>query len=93
MKAIWNGRVIAESDDTVVVENNHYFPEDSVNKDFLKPSPTQTVCAWKGTAHYYTIEVNNSANRDAAWYYPNPRDAAKEIEGRIAFWKGVSIEE
>jgi uncharacterized protein (DUF427 family) len=93
MKAIWNGRVIAESDDTVVVENNHYFPENSVKKEFLKPSPTNTVCAWKGTAKYYTIEVNGAANRDGAWYYPNPSDAAKDIKDRIAFWKGVKIEE
>lgn len=93
MKAVWNGKVIAESDDTVVVENNHYFPEDSVKKEFLKPSATNTVCAWKGTASYYTIEVNNSANKDAAWYYPNPSSAAKEIEGRIAFWRGVQIED
>jgi uncharacterized protein (DUF427 family) len=93
MKAVWNGKVIAESDDTVVVENNHYFPEDSVKKEFLKPSQTSTVCPWKGTASYYTIEVNNSANKDAAWFYQNPRDAAKEIKDRIAFWKGVQIEE
>ncbi|MES2767204.1 MAG: DUF427 domain-containing protein [Bacteroidota bacterium] len=93
MKAIWNGKIIAESDNTVVVENNHYFPEDSVKKEFLKPSSTNTVCPWKGTASYYTVEINGVANKDAAWYYPTPKDAAKEIEGRIAFWRGVQIEE
>ncbi len=93
MKAVWNGKVIAESDDTVVVENNHYFPEDSIKKEFFKSSDTTTVCPWKGTASYYTVEINGVANKDSAWYYPTPKDAAKEIEGRVAFWRGVQIEE
>lgn len=91
MKALWNNIVIAESADTVVVEGNHYFPPDSVNVDFLKPSATTTVCSWKGTANYYTLEVNGRSNLDAAWYYAEPKAAAKEIRGRIAFWKGVQI--
>jgi uncharacterized protein (DUF427 family) len=91
-KAIWNGTVIAESDQTVVVEGNHYFPPDSVKREYLKPSSTQTVCGWKGTASYYTIEVNGQLNRDAAWYYPTPKPEAKQIAGYIAFWKGVKIE-
>lgn len=91
MKALWNNIVIAESADTVVVEGNHYFPPDSVNAAFLKPSATTTVCSWKGTANYYTLEVNGGSNPDAAWYYAKPKDAAKEIRGRIAFWKGVQV--
>ncbi len=91
MKALWNNIVIAESADTVVVEGNHYFPPDSVNAAFLKPSATTTVCSWKGTANYYTLEVNGGSNPDAAWYYAEPKDAAKEIRGRIAFWKGVQV--
>ncbi len=91
MKAIWNGEVIAESDKTVVVENNHYFPREAVNKAFLKPSNTHSTCPWKGEASYYTLEVNGKENRDAAWYYPHPKDAAKNIEDYIAFWKGVEV--
>ncbi len=91
MKAIWNNEVIAESDNTVVVEGNHYFPPDAVNKDLLQSSVTHTVCPWKGTASYYSIKVNGSVNKDAAWYYPEPKDAAKEIRDYIAFWKGVTI--
>ncbi len=91
MKALWNNIVIAESADTVVIEGNHYFPPDSVNAAFLKPSATTTVCGWKGTASYYTLDVNGSRNPDAAWYYAEPRAAAKEIRGRIAFWKGVQV--
>lgn len=91
MKALWNNIVIAESADTVVVEGNHYFPPDSVNADFLKPSATTTVCPWKGTANYYTLEVNGRSNPDAAWYYAEPKAAAKEIRGRVAFWKGVQV--
>ncbi len=90
-KAIWNGEVIAESDDTVVVENNHYFPRDAVKADLLRESSTTTVCPWKGTASYYSIEVDGQVNRDAAWYYPTPKDAAKEITDRIAFWRGVQV--
>lgn len=91
MKAVWNDIVIAESADTVVVEGNHYFPLASVNAAFLKPSATTTVCGWKGTANYYTLDVNGSLNPDAAWYYAEPKDAAKEIRGRVAFWKGVRV--
>lgn len=89
--ARWNGAVIADSDDTVVVEGNHYFPRDSVDEGKLLPSTTKSVCAWKGTAHYYTIEAGGERNPDAAWYYPEPMDAAAEISDRIAFWKGVEV--
>ena len=91
MKAIWNGAVLAESDRTVVVEGNHYFPPDSIRADYLKPSDTHTECGWKGTASYYTVEVNGQRNPDAAWYYPDPLPAAKQIAGHIAFWKGVQV--
>ena len=91
MKAIWNDEVIAEADETVVVEGNHYFPLASVNDAFLKPSDTTTVCSWKGTANYYTLSVAGAENPDAAWYYANPKEAAKEISGRVAFWNGVQI--
>ncbi|KPF74606.1 hypothetical protein IP68_12700 [Blastomonas sp. AAP25] len=90
-KAIWNGTVIAESDDTVVVERNHYFPRDSVRADLLKPSATTSVCGWKGTASYYSLEVDGKTNADAVWYYLEPKDAAKEITDRLAFWKGVEV--
>lgn len=93
MKAIWNNKVIAESNDTVVIEGNHYFPSESVNREFLKPSKTQSVCPWKGKASYYSINVGGKENTDAAWYYPNPSDAAKTIKGSVAFWKGVTIED
>lgn len=91
MKAIWNDEVIAESDDTVVVEGNHYFPLDSVDKSCLKPSNKTSVCPWKGTANYYTLNVDGTENNDAAWYYGNPKDAAKQIAGRVAFWRGVQV--
>ena len=91
MKAIWNGAVIAESDDTVVVERNHYFPLASVKPGLLAPSITTTVCSWKGTAKYYTLAVNGQTNPDAVWYYAEPKEAAKEIRGRVAFWKGVQV--
>jgi len=91
MKAIWNDEVIAESDDTVIVEGNHYFPLSSVNKSLLKPSDKTTGCPWKGTANYYTLDVNGVENLDAAWYYAKPKDAAKQIEGRVAFWRGVQV--
>ena len=91
MKAIWNDEVIAESDETVVVEGNHYFPLASVNDAFLKLSDTTTVCSWKGTANYYTLLVAGAENPDAAWYYANPKEAAEEISGRVAFWNGVQI--
>jgi uncharacterized protein (DUF427 family) len=92
MRAIWNGTVIAESDDTVVVENNHYFPADSVLDGVLLPSDTHSVCPWKGTASYYSLEVDGQTNPDAVWFYPEPKDAAKNITGRVAFWKGVKVE-
>jgi uncharacterized protein (DUF427 family) len=92
MRAIWNGTVIAESDDTVVVEGNHYFPKDSVNEGVLEPSDKQTVCPWKGTASYYSLVVDGERNADAAWYYPTPKDAAKQITDHVAFWKGVTVE-
>jgi uncharacterized protein (DUF427 family) len=92
MKATWTGAVLAESDDTVVVENNHYFPAESINPDYFLDSSTHTTCAWKGEASYKTIEVNGERNPDAAWYYPAPKDAAAEIRDRFAFWKGVTVE-
>lgn len=91
MKAIWNDEVIAESDDTVVVEGNHYFPLSSVNESFLKPSDKTTSCPWKGTANYYTLDVNGAENTDAAWFYANPKDAARQIADRVAFWRGVQV--
>ena len=91
MKAIWNKQVIAESNDTVNVEGNAYYPIESVNKDFLKASDTQTVCHWKGTASYYTLQVDGKTDEDAAWYYPEPRPLADSIRGRVAFWKGVEV--
>jgi uncharacterized protein (DUF427 family) len=90
-KAVWNGAVIAESDDTVVVENNHYFPRDAVRGEYLRPSDTSTVCPWKGTASYYSLEVDGARNPDAAWYYPEPKRAAAEVRDRIAFWRGVDV--
>ncbi len=84
--------MIAESDDTVVVEGNHYFPAESVKKEFLRPSATHTTCSWKGIASYHSLEVGGKQNLDAAWYYPEPKDAAKQIRGRIAFWRGVKVE-
>lgn len=91
MKAIYNGQVLAESQDTVVVENNHYFPADSLNKEYFKASAKHTTCPWKGEASYYTIEVDGKSNPDAAWYYPEPKDAAAEIKDHVAFWRGVEI--
>lgn len=93
MKAIWNDTVIAESDDTVVVEGNHYFPADSINCDYFTDSATTSVCPWKGTASYYTVTVDGNANPDAAWYYPDTKPDADHIKGRIAFWKGVQVTE
>lgn len=93
MKAIWNNQVIAESDATIVVENNHYFPADSIRKDFFKPSDTHTTCPWKGLASYYTLEVDGKENSDAAWYYPEPKELAGQIKGYVAFWKGVKVVE
>lgn len=91
VEARWNNTVLARSNDTVVVEGNHYFPADAVEQALLRPSDTTSVCPWKGTAHYYTIVVDGAENRDAAWYYPDPKPAAAEIRGRIAFWKGVRV--
>ena len=91
MKATWNGSVIAESDATVVVEGNHYFPAESVNAEFLRDSATTTVCGWKGTASYKTLVVDGAENPDAAFSYPTPKDAAKEITGHYAFWRGVEV--
>lgn len=91
MKAIWNGEVLAESNETVVVEGNHYFPPASLNMQFFKPSDHTTVCSWKGTAGYYDIEVNGKVNKNAAWLYAAPKSAAENITGRIAFWKGVEV--
>ena len=93
MKAIWNGTVIAESDDTIVVEGNHYFPADSIKKEFFAPSETHTICGWKGTASYYDVVVNDKTNNDAAWFYPEAKDEAKNIENYVAFWKGVEVKE
>jgi uncharacterized protein (DUF427 family) len=93
MKAIWHGAVLAESDRTIVVEGNHYFPPDTLHAHYFRPSDTHTVCWWKGTANYYTVEVNGDRNPDAAWYYPETKPAAKEIAGYVAFWKGVTVEE
>ena len=93
MKAIWNGKVIAESNDIINIEGNSYFPFESVNKKYLRESQSTSVCPWKGKAFYYTLEVDGKTNKDAAWYYAEPKDAAKEIKGRVAFWKGVEIKE
>jgi uncharacterized protein (DUF427 family) len=93
MKAIWNETTLAESDNTLVVEGNHYFPKDSINTEFFQPSQTHTVCGWKGTASYYDVVVNGETNPDAAWYYPEAKPDAKEIEGYVAFWKGIEIHE
>ncbi|MBW8828932.1 MAG: DUF427 domain-containing protein [Burkholderiales bacterium] len=92
MKATWNGTVIAQSDDTVVVEGNHYFPESSLNKQYVTFSNHRTSCSWKGQAHYYSLMVNGEMNPDAVWYYPEPSEAAREIKGRVAFWNGVKVE-
>lgn len=91
MKAEWNNQVIAESDATVIVENNHYFPLEAVKKEFLKPSATHSTCPWKGLASYYTLDVDGKQNPDAAWFYPEPKDAAKQIKSYVAFWKGVKV--
>jgi uncharacterized protein (DUF427 family) len=92
MKALWNGRVLAESNDTVVVEGNHYFPADSLRKQYFRDSVTHTTCSWKGTASYYDVVVDDRVNTDAAWYYPDPSPEAEAVRGRIAFWKGVRVE-
>jgi uncharacterized protein (DUF427 family) len=91
MKAIWNNTVVAESDDTVVVEGNHYFPAASLKREFTLPSNTKTMCSWKGQASYMSLFVNGDANPDAVWTYPEPKEAASNIKGRVAFWKGVQV--
>jgi uncharacterized protein (DUF427 family) len=93
MRAIWNNVVLAESVETVVVEGNHYFPPDSVRGEFLRPSDTHTTCPWKGKASYYDVVAGGEVNKDAAWYYPEVKEAATEIKGRVAFWKGVRVVE
>ncbi len=91
-KAIWNGVVLAESDGCEVVEGNQYFPPDSIKQEFFQPSNTHTTCPWKGQASYYNIVVNGEENKDAAWYYPDPKEKANNIKGYIAFWRGVTVE-
>ena len=91
-RAIWEGTVLAESDDGVVVEGNFYFPPESINKEYFRSNDNTSMCPWKGTASYYDVVVEGKENPDAAWYYPDPKDAAKEIKGRIAFWRGVQVE-
>ena len=91
MKAVWNGHVVAESDDIVTVEGNAYFPADSVRREFVRPSEHHTHCPWKGEASYYTLEVEGKSNPDSVWYYPEPKPAAVEIRDRVAFWKGVQV--
>ena len=91
MKAIWNGKIIAESDDIINVEGNAYFPPDAIKKEFFKGTDTHTVCPWKGTASYYSLEVDGKENKDAAWYNPQAKSLAKGIENRVAFWKGVEV--
>ncbi len=91
-KAIWNGTVLAESDRTEVVEGNHYFPAETINKDYFSQSSTHTTCPWKGVASYYDIQVDGQVNKDAAWYYPSAKEKAKNIEGYVAFWRGVAVE-
>lgn len=90
-RASWNGALIAESDQCVIVENNRYFPAEAVRPEMLRPSDTHTVCGWKGTASYYDVVVGDKVNKDAAWYYPDPKPEAANIRGRIAFWKGVTV--
>ena len=92
MKAIWNGQIIAESDKTIVVEGNHYFPPDALKKEFFEESSTHTTCSWKGVASYFNVVVGGEKNKDAAWYYPDPKEAAKNIKGYVAFWRGVKVD-
>jgi uncharacterized protein (DUF427 family) len=92
MRALWNNAVLAQSDNTIVVERNHYFPPDSINREYFRESNTHTTCPWKGQASYYDVVVGGEANKDAAWYYPEPKEAAKQIKNYVAFWKGVKVE-
>ncbi len=91
-KAVWNGAVLAESDETIVVEGNHYFPPESINRDYFADSTNHSRCYWKGQASYYDVVVNGDSNSDAAWYYPDPSQAANEIKDYVAFWRGVTVE-
>jgi uncharacterized protein (DUF427 family) len=91
-KALWNNAVLAQSDNTIVVERSHYFPPDSINREYFRESNTHTTCPWKGQASYYDVVVGGEANKDAAWYYPEPKEAAKQIKNYVAFWKGVKVE-
>ncbi|MFQ5452482.1 MAG: DUF427 domain-containing protein [Candidatus Paceibacterota bacterium] len=93
MKAVWKGKILAQSDNTIVVEGNHYFPHNSVNEKFFKKNDFHTTCPWKGEASYYDIVVNGEVNENAAWYYKNPKEASEHIAGHVAFWNGVKIEE
>lgn len=93
MQAIWNNKILAESKDTIIIEGNHYFPPQTINREYFKESGSHTNCAWKGTASYYSVEVEGQINKDAAWYYPEPKEAAKEIKNYVAFWRGVKIVE
>jgi uncharacterized protein (DUF427 family) len=93
VKAIWKGRVLAQSDDTVIVDGNHYFPPSALNMELFAPSAKTSVCSWKGEASYYDVMIDGETNHDAAWYYPDPKAAAAEIRGRVAFWRGVTVEE
>ncbi len=93
MKAIWNDQVLAESNDTIVIESNHYFPASSINPDFFQKCDAKSICPWKGEASYYNIVVGNSVNKEAAWYYPETKEKANNIKGMIAFWRGVSVVE
>ena len=92
VRATWNGKVLAESGKTVVVEGNHYFPPEAVNREFFAPSATHTICPWKGEASYYTVSVDGAENTDAAWFYPEPKQAAVNIRDHVAFWRGVTVE-
>jgi len=91
MKATWNGQLLAESEDTIVIENNHYFPPSSLAMPFFVKSESTSICPWKGTASYYSIVCDNKENKDAAWYYPSPKEAASEIKDHVAFWRGVEV--
>ena len=93
MRATWNGTTIAESDDTVMIEGNHYFPRDAVRQEYFQPSDTHTTCPWKGEASYFNVVVNGETNKDAAWYYPEPKEAANSIKSYVAFWRGVKVGE
>ena len=92
MRATWNGATIAESDDTVVIEGNHYFPREAIRQEYFQESDTHTICPWKGEASYFNVVVDGETNKDAAWYYPDPKAAAQEIKDRVAFWRGVKVE-